>query len=159
MSEGKPGKLAEQIICWISSALGHGDLPCYTQSLPADAVRKILFFGQLAILSSLQCVKKVPCCIEVLGSSSHLLVLSRGLLKELEQSLSYSGERKGELKYTAFFFVSEKQKHRSAGNLGQCVPHTSLDSPTHSSLCRQCCAKVLQLLMVPRVFPGLPLLP
>lgn len=44
MSENKPGKLAEQIICWISIALCHGDLPCCTQSLPADAEREILFF-------------------------------------------------------------------------------------------------------------------
>lgn len=82
MSEGKPGKLAEQIICWISIALCHGNLSCCTQSLPADAELKILFFGQLAMLSPLQCVRKAPHWIEVLGSSSHLLMLSRVLLKD-----------------------------------------------------------------------------
>lgn len=81
--EGKPGKLTEWIIFWISIALGHGDLPCYMQSHLADAELKILvFFCQLAMLSSLQCVRKAPCCIEVLGSSSHLIMLSRGLLKD-----------------------------------------------------------------------------
>lgn len=109
------------------------------------------------MLSLLQCVRKAPCCIEVLGSSSHLLMLSRGLLNDgLCWGRAVVG--KGDLKYT-FFFVSKKQKPSSAGNLGQYVPHTSLNNPTHSSLCRQCCAKVLELLVVPRVFPTLPLLP
>lgn len=38
---------------------------------------KSCFFSQLAMLSSLQCVRKAPRCIEVLGSS-----FSRGLLKD-----------------------------------------------------------------------------
>lgn len=43
---------------------------------------KSCFFGQLAMLSPLQCVRKAPHWIEVLGSSSHLLMLSRVLLKD-----------------------------------------------------------------------------
>ena len=69
------------------------------------------------------------------------------------------GERKGELKHVAFPAGSAKQKPRSAGNLGQCVPHTSDDGPTHSALCRLYRAEVSQPLVVPRVFPGLPCFP
>lgn len=72
---------------------------------------------------------------------------------------SCSGGRQGELKSVAFPPGSEMEKPRSAGNLGQCVPHTSVDSPTHSSLHRLCRAEVLQPLTVPRVFPGLPCFP
>lgn len=42
---------------------------------------KFCFFGQLAMLSLLQCVRKTP-CIELLGSRSHLLMLSQGPLKD-----------------------------------------------------------------------------
>lgn len=81
-SDGNAGKSAKRIICWIRVAPCHGDLPCCTLSLSVDANSKSCLLGQLAILSWLQCVRKTFVWMEVLGSSSHLLVVCRGLLKD-----------------------------------------------------------------------------